>query len=100
MDTQKQRIERITHYEALLDGLLAALQGEGLSAEERQAAQDMAEKLAAYYESPAWREDFAADEAGLLPKELKRGVLSEDGVYNALEEYREWAEGRRADREA
>ena len=28
----------------------------------------------------------AADEAGLLPKDLKRGVLSEDGIYNLLEE--------------
>ncbi|MBK6087256.1 DUF4298 domain-containing protein, partial [Ruminococcus difficilis] len=36
--------------------------------------------------------DFAADEAGLLPKGLKRGVLSEDGIYNLLEEYKEVSE--------
>jgi len=37
-----------------------------------------------YYEGPLWREDFEADEAGKLPKDLKRGVLSEDAVYNLL----------------
>ena len=44
--------------------------------------------LEAYYTSPAWRADFEADEAGLLPPDLKRGVLSEDGIYNLLEEYK------------
>ena len=44
--------------------------------------------LEAYYTSPAWRTDFEAHEAGLLPPDLKRGVLSEDGIYNLLEEYK------------
>ena len=34
-------------------------------------------------------EDFADDEAGLLPNDLKRGVLSKDGLFNLLERYRE-----------
>ena len=45
-------------------------------------------KLEAYYNSPQWRKDFEADEAGKLPKDLKRGVLSEDGLWNLLEDYR------------
>ena len=49
--------------------------------------------LEAYYTSPAWRTDFEADEAGLLPPDLKRGVLSEDGIYNLLEEYKRVEEG-------
>lgn len=47
--------------------------------------------LEAYYTSPAWRTDFEADEAGLLPPNLKRGVLSEDGIYNLLEDFK-WVE--------
>lgn len=47
------------------------------------------ESLAAYYEGPLWREDFEADERGELPPELKRGVLSEDGLWNLLEQARE-----------
>ena len=49
-------------------------------------------ELEAYYESVKWRKDFENDEAGLLPKNLKRGVLSEDGIYNLLEKYREVSE--------
>lgn len=44
-------------------------------------------KLDGYYRSDAWKEDFALDEAGALPQWLKRGVLSEDGIYNLLETY-------------
>ena len=32
---------------------------------------------------------FADDEAGLLPADLKRGVLSEDGIWNLLVDVRE-----------
>ena len=30
--------------------------------------------------------DFEADEEGLIPKDLKRGVLSEDALYDLLSE--------------
>ena len=42
--------------------------------------------LEEYYGSPIWKEDFEADEAGLLPKDLKRGVLTEDGIDDVLEQ--------------
>ncbi len=40
-----------------------------------------------YYQSSLWRSDFEADEAGELPADLPRGVLSEDAIYNVLTEY-------------
>ena len=40
--------------------------------------------LIQYYESEQWKNDYSADERGELPADLKRGVLSEDGVYNLL----------------
>ena len=43
--------------------------------------------LSEYYQGPLWRSDFEADEAGELPADLLRGVLSEDEIYNALTEY-------------
>ena len=46
--------------------------------------EDLAQ-LEAYYTSKDWRFDFELDEAGLLPAYLKRGVLSEDGIYDLLE---------------
>ena len=40
--------------------------------------------LAGYMESGLWLSDYMADERGELPQDLKRGVLSEDGLYNLL----------------
>lgn len=45
--------------------------------------------LDAYYGSDEWKSDYAADEKGLFPKNLKRGVLSEDAVWNVLSDCRE-----------
>lgn len=54
-----------------------------------QHMQDDLQKLSDYYGSKQWRKDFEADEQGLYPEDLKRGVLSEDGVYNLLEQNKE-----------
>lgn len=54
--------------------------------------QSLISELEAYYTSDEWKRDFADDEKGLLPKKLPRGVLSEDGIYNLLEEYKETSE--------
>ena len=42
-------------------------------------------ELVRYYEGGQWLRDYELDEQGLLPQDLKRGVLSQDGVYNLLE---------------
>ena len=49
-------------------------------------------KLEAYYTSEDWKSDFKLDEEGKLPADLKRGVLSEDGVYDLLEKNKELLE--------
>ena len=33
-------------------------------------------------------QDYKDDEAGLLPADLKRGILSEDGIWNLLTDNR------------
>ena len=43
-------------------------------------------ELVHYYESGQWLRDYELDEQGLLPRDLKRGVLSQDGIYNLLDE--------------
>ena len=40
--------------------------------------------LEAYYTSGEWWEDYEADERGELPPDLKRGVLSQDALYDSL----------------
>ncbi|MBQ6747494.1 MAG: DUF4298 domain-containing protein [Bacteroidaceae bacterium] len=41
-----------------------------------------------YLGSEDWKADMKADEAGLLPDNLRRGVLSEDGIWNLLVDQR------------
>ena len=54
--------------------------------EDYAAAQKDIRALEKYLSGRARRGDLAADEKGLLPSSLARGVLSEDGIYNLLEE--------------
>jgi hypothetical protein len=54
-----------------------------------KALDDDLEVLDQYYGSDEWKQDLAADEAGRLPRDMKRGVLSEDGLWNLLSEVRE-----------
>lgn len=46
--------------------------------------QRMGRRLAAYCDSGQWLADYTADEQGHLPRWLKRGVLSQDGLYELL----------------
>ena len=57
------------------------------------------EILSAYLESPDFVADFEADERGELPEDLPRGVLSEDGIYDALETQRELLDALRNETE-
>lgn len=49
--------------------------------------------LTNYMESGQWLLDYEAEERGELPKNLKRGVLSQDALYNLLEEIRQEKDG-------
>ena len=52
-------------------------------------AQEAIAALSEYYGSDDWKQDYADDEAGRLPAGLKRGVLSEDGIWNLLSDSQE-----------
>ena len=41
-----------------------------------------------YMDSGDWQHDYELDEAGLLPQNLKRGILSQDSLWNLLEDIR------------
>ena len=56
---------------------------------QREALQPDIDRLADYYSSGEWLADYEADEAGLLPKDMPRGVLSEDGVNDLLDSFNE-----------
>ena len=79
------QIERIQYMEQLLDFIIEARKEQHANQEKSARIQEAIRILAEYYGSDEWKLDFADDEAGLLPKDLKRGVLSEDGIWNILE---------------
>jgi hypothetical protein len=104
------QIERIKWMENRFNNALAAIK-DG-SADSLKAIKEDVAELSKYYGSELWKLDFAADErqrvgdgnrealatdrdartsgmAGKLPPDLKRGVLSEDGIWNLLSDYRE-----------
>ena len=79
-----KQIERIQYMENLLDFIIEARKEQNINPQKSARIQEASRILAEYYGSDEWKRDFADDEAGLLPKELKRGVLSEDGIWNVL----------------
>ena len=84
-----EQIERIKKMERCLDRASQAVMRLSATLDEYAQAQDALRQLSDYYGSDTWKHDFAADSAGLLPQDLKRGVLSEDAVWNLLEDVRD-----------
>ena len=84
-----EQIERIREMENCLDASEKAIRelSEALSVYEE--AQTRYRTLSDYYGSELWMKDYEDDEAGKLPKDLKRGVLSEDAAYDLITENRE-----------
>ncbi len=82
-----ERIRRITEMEKRYDRISHVLHAAGVCPDRLDSIRNDIQALSEYYEGSLWREEFEVDEAGLLPPDLKRGVLSEDGVYNLLSEY-------------
>lgn len=81
-----EQLERIRRMENLLDDASKAVIQLSRALDDYTSAQSAIRELEAYYGSKDWKQDFSLDEKGLLPKDLKRGVLSEDGIWNVLSE--------------
>ena len=81
--------ERIAAMERRLDKASAAVMRLSAAVDEYAAAQEAIRELSNYYGGSEWKQDLADDEAGRLPQDLKRGVLSEDAIWNLLEDNKE-----------
>ena len=84
----EEAIARVERMEYLLDEIT-----EGLRLEQEGGVvfdfgqwKEKIHELTAYYESGLWMQDYRRDEQGYFPVDLKRGVLSEDAVYDLLTE--------------
>ena len=83
-----EQIERIRQMESHLDTALAAIEELATALDHFEAAQWSIATLDEYYGSDYWQQDFDTDREGRLPDDLKRGVLSEDGIWNMLADTR------------
>ena len=92
MEENKEQITRIRQMERRLDRALAAVKRLSAALDKWEDAQEAIAALNEYYGSDLWRQDYADDEAGRLPADLKRGVLSEDGIWNLLVDVKEMNE--------
>ena len=81
--TVEAAVARIQQMESCFD-LLQAMAAQHPEACRKPFFQALLGQLTRYYEGGQWLRDYQLDEQGLLPAELKRGVLSEDGVYDFL----------------
>ena len=69
-------MERIKQMESYFDILKEAVSADKDAIEKDDTLKEYFQKLLQYYESAEWRHDYELDEKGLLPPDLKRGILS------------------------
>ena len=84
-----KQVERIQKMEDIFDRARVNIENLNRELETYKLMQKDLEKLVAYYEGRQWMKDFTDDEKGKIPAEVKRGVLSEDGIYDMLVEEKE-----------
>ena len=84
-----EQIKRIKQMELHLDRASSAVMQLSAALDNYIDVQESISVLDEYYSSDDWKQDYADDEAGLLPPNLRRGVLSEDAVWNLLSDTKE-----------
>jgi hypothetical protein len=74
-------IDRVRRMETYMDTVQAAVANGTADAPE---ILELRRVLTEYMDGGQWMKDYEADERGELPADLKRGVLSEDALYDLL----------------
>lgn len=84
----QESLLRVAQMEQLFDFVTEILQN---TPDELQSplVKEAIQTLSDYYENGEWLHDYELDDQQLLPPDLKRGVLSQDGLYDLLTEIRE-----------
>ncbi|MBR5086445.1 MAG: DUF4298 domain-containing protein [Muribaculaceae bacterium] len=84
-----EQIERIKTMEEHLNKASQAVKALNDALDLYTDAMESIEIIDDYLVSDEWQQDYNDSEAGRLPKDLKCGVLSEDGIWNVVETNRE-----------
>ena len=81
----QEATDRIRQMELYFDMLLKIENKNSEALWEDASIKAILQTLTQYYENGQWLRDYELDEMGLLPQNLKRGVLSQDDVYDFLD---------------
>lgn len=84
-DMIQEATERVRQMEQRFDMLQNVMNTKPDALLEDVSIREMLQSLTEYYENGQWLRDYELDETGLLPQDLKRGVLAQDAVYDFLE---------------
>ena len=89
MNDRKDVIERVSQMEQYMDEVAEVLKNKPGKVKDGGEFLRKVAILTNYMDSGQWLADYEADERGELPADLKRGVLSQDGLYNMICEIEE-----------
>ena len=85
----EEAIQRVQKMEQYLDDILEGLHEDDQNIWEDEVLQEKLKDLSEYYSNGLWLEDYDRDCAGEFPRDLKRGVLSQDTLYDLFEKLRQ-----------
>ena len=86
----KETINRIKNMESVFDFLQKMVKEKSVSVCSEDWFRIHLNNLLDYYENGLWLADYELDEKGMIPSDLKRGILSQDGFYNFLAEINDY----------
>ena len=85
----ERSVKRIKELESVFDEVSKTLKEEPIKLNYTE-YQNKIKILVDYLDSGMWLKDYELDEKGLIDQSVKRGILSEDGLYNLIFEIQEF----------
>ena len=84
--SNSRSVKRVAEMEERFDSLQQSVRALEDALSLSQDFRDNYKALKKYMDSGKWLKDYEVDEKGGLPQDLKRGVLSQDGLYDLLQD--------------
>ncbi|MBP5334913.1 MAG: DUF4298 domain-containing protein [Bacteroidales bacterium] len=84
--SNSRSVKRVAEMEERFDSLQQSVRALEDALNLSQDFRDNYKALKKYMDSGKWLKDYEVDEKGGLPQDLKRGVLSQDGLYDLLQD--------------
>lgn len=84
--SNSRSVKRVAEMEERFDSLQQSVRALEDALNLSQDFRDNYKALKKYMDSGKWLKDYEVDEIGGLPQDLKRGVLSQDGLYDLLQD--------------